>query len=104
MTALPAQGVRVAWDAIPEAIRAGIEGICGAPVVQARSQPGGFSPGLAARVLCADGTRHFVKAVSAQANSDTPAMHRREARVLRDLDPLIVAAIERGARARYRVS
>lgn len=91
MTAPPAQGVRVAWDAIPEAVRAGIERICGAPVVQARSQPAGFSPGLAARVLCADGSRHFVKAVSAHVNPDTPAMHRREAQVLRDIDPLIVA-------------
>lgn len=70
-------------------VRAGIERICGSPVVHARSQPGGFSPGVAARVECADGTRIFVKAVSDAANPDTPGMHRREARVLRALDPVI---------------
>jgi len=62
-------------------------------VAQARSQPGGFSPGVAARALCEDGTRCFIKAVSAEANPDTPAMHRREARILRALDPLISAGL-----------
>jgi len=36
-------------------VRAAIEDVCGAGVVEARTQPGGFSPGLAARVRCADG-------------------------------------------------
>jgi aminoglycoside phosphotransferase (APT) family kinase protein len=58
-------------------------------VTEARTQPGGFSPGLAVRVRCADGTSRFVKAVSAESNPDSPVMHRREARVLADLDPLI---------------
>lgn len=91
MAAPPAQGVRVDWDAIPVRVRAAIERICGARVVQASSQPGGFSPGVAARVHCADGSKHFVKAVSAIANPDTPGMHRREAHVLRGLDPLIAS-------------
>ncbi len=91
MTMPPAEGVRVGWDSVPGPVRAGIEQICGSAVVRARSQPGGFSPGLAVRVECADGTRRFVKAVSAEANPDTPAMHRREARVLRALDPMIAA-------------
>ena len=91
MTIPPAEGIRVSWDAVPESVRAGIGRICGAPVVRASSQPGGFSPGVAARLLCADGTRWFVKAVSAEANPVTPAMHRREAQILRALDPLIAA-------------
>ncbi len=91
MTTPPAEGVRVAWDSVPEPVRAGIEQICGAPVVRAISQPGGFSPGVAARLLCGDGTRWFVKAVSAEANPVTPGMHRREAEILRALDPLIAA-------------
>ena len=91
MTIPPAEGVRVSWESVSPAVRAGIEQICGAPVVRAASQPGGFSPGVAARLLCADGTRWFVKAVSAEANPVTPAMHRREARILRALDPLIAA-------------
>jgi aminoglycoside phosphotransferase (APT) family kinase protein len=66
-----------------------IEGVCGAPVVEAQTQPGGFSPGVAARVRCADGKRRFVKAASAETNPDTPRLHRQEARVLADLDSLI---------------
>lgn len=86
-----ARGVRVAWDSLPTAIKAGIERICGASVLHAESQPGGFSPGVAARLICADGSRWFAKAVSAEANSESPGMHRREAEVLRALDPLIAA-------------
>ena len=58
-------------------------------MIEARTQPGGFSPGVAARVTCADGARSFVKAASADVNPDAPRLHRREARVLADLDPLI---------------
>ena len=72
-------------------MRGAIERVCGAPVLEARSQPGGFSPGLAARVRCADGTAWFVKAASSEVNPDTPRLHRREAEVLAGLDPLIDA-------------
>ncbi|MCW2932863.1 MAG: aminoglycoside phosphotransferase [Actinomycetia bacterium] len=68
-----------------------IERACGSAVIEARTQPGGFSPGVAARVRCADGSRFFVKAASADLNADAPRLHRQEARVLADLDPLIVA-------------
>jgi aminoglycoside phosphotransferase (APT) family kinase protein len=87
----PAEGARVAWQDVPEPVREAIERVCGAPVIEARTQPGGFSPGVAARVRCTDGTRCFVKAASAEANPDTPGLHRQEARVLADLDPLIAA-------------
>ena len=53
-----------------------------ASVVEAVTQPQGFSPGLAARLLLSDGRRVFLKAVSEQANPDTPRIHRREARIL----------------------
>ena len=59
----------------------------GARVVEAVTQPTGFSPGLAARVRLDDGRRVFLKAVSEQANPDTPDIHRREARVLAALPP-----------------
>ena len=87
----PAEGSRVAWQDVPEPVREAIERVCGAPVIEARTQPGGFSPGVAARVRCADGTRCFIKAASAELNPDTPRLHRQEARVLADLDPLIAA-------------
>lgn len=50
-------------------------------MVEATTQPGGFSPGLAARLLLADGRRVFVKAVSGRINPHSPGMHRREARI-----------------------
>jgi aminoglycoside phosphotransferase (APT) family kinase protein len=86
-----ARGVRVAWDALPAGVKSGIERLCGAAIVGANSQPGGFSPGVAARLTCADGSRWFAKAVSAEVNSVSPGMHRREAEILRALDPLIAA-------------
>ena len=54
----------------------------GARVVEATTQPHGFSPGVASRLVLADGRRVFVKAVSATANPDTPDIHRQEARIL----------------------
>jgi aminoglycoside phosphotransferase (APT) family kinase protein len=91
MSAPPAEGARVAWQDVPELVREAIERVCGAPITEARTQPGGFSPGVAARVRCSDGTRCFVKAASAELNPDTPRLHRQEAGVLADLDPLIAA-------------
>jgi len=91
VSAPPAEGARVSWQDVPQPVRGAIERVCGAPVIEARTQPGGFSPGVAARVRCADGTRCFVKAASAELNSDAPRLHRREARVLADLDSLIAA-------------
>lgn len=78
----PAAGVRVNWEELPDHVRAAIEERTGGRVVEAITQPGGFSPGLAARLRLADGRRVFVKAVSADANPDTPWIHRREAEVV----------------------
>ena len=51
-------------------------------MLEAITQPQGFSPGLAARLLLSDGRRVFLKAVSEKANPDTPGIHRREATIL----------------------
>ncbi len=91
MSAPAAEGDRVDWSSVPAPVRASIEQVIGSPVVRARTQPGGFSPGVAARLRCADGTRYFVKAVSAEANPDSPGIHRREAGILRALDPRAAA-------------
>jgi hypothetical protein len=80
MTAPPAQGVRLPYDETPVGLRAWVDGTLGSPVVAAVTQPGGFSPGVASRLLCADGTVAFCKAVSTAANPDSPQMHRDEAR------------------------
>jgi len=79
--------VRVHWNELPDHVRVGIEQRTGARVVEAVTQPGGFSPGLAARLRLEDGRRVFVKAVSEDANPDTPWIHRREAVVVAGLPP-----------------
>src|SRR5205085_10839136 len=76
-----ASGVRIGWAELPESVREAVTGILGAPVVEAVSQPGGFSPGTADRVVTAAGTRAFVKAVGTALNELSPSMHRAEARV-----------------------
>jgi hypothetical protein len=63
-------------------VRRAIEMRLGGNVVEAVTQPGGFSPGLAARLRLNNGRRVFVKAVSEKSNPDTPLMHRREAQIV----------------------
>jgi hypothetical protein len=77
----PATGVRLEWTQTPDRVRAAVEGHLGSPVVSAVNQRGGFSPGLAARVRCRDGTRAFVKAVGTALNPHSPEMHRTEGAV-----------------------
>jgi aminoglycoside phosphotransferase (APT) family kinase protein len=50
-------------------------------VVSTVTQPGGFSPAVAARITAANGERAFVKAAGPDINPDAPAMYRQEARV-----------------------
>lgn len=76
-----ASGVRIGWDDLPPSVHAAVAGILGGPVVEAVSQVGGFSPGSADRVRLADGSRAFVKAVSAEQNAHSVALHRAEAKV-----------------------
>ena len=75
----PAAGVRLGWDDLPEPIRAGIAERLGGSVTTVRSQPGGFSPGLAALVETDRGDRAFVKAAGPEPNPTSAAFHRREA-------------------------
>ncbi|WP_419248874.1 hypothetical protein [Streptomyces melanogenes] len=81
ISAPSATGVRTDWGRVPEHVRCGLEERLGAPVTEAVTQRGGFSPGVAARVRLADGRRAFVKAVSAEANPASPVLHRAEARI-----------------------
>ena len=73
-----ATGDRLEWTDVPGRVRAAVEGQLGSPVVTATNQRGGFSPGPAARVRCADGTRAFVKAAGLSLNPDSPGLHRTE--------------------------
>ena len=77
----PATGQRLAWRDAPAWLRAEVEARLGGRVVEAATQPGGFSPGVAVRLRLADGRRAFVKAVGPRPNPDSPGMHRAEARI-----------------------
>ncbi len=81
MTGPAASGQRIAWEELPDQVRAAVDTWLGSPVVSAVTQPGGFSPGVASRLVAADGRRVFVKAVSATPNRDAPRFHRREAKI-----------------------
>ena len=80
-------GPRIGWDDVDPDVRHTLEARLGAPVVEARNQSGGFSPGLAARCLLTDGRRCFVKAVSPAQNPQACRIHRREAEVAAQLPP-----------------
>lgn len=69
---------RISWDGLPRSVSSGIEDVLGGEVTAARSQQGGFSDGLAARLEMSDGRRAFAKAVGAMAAPAVGAFHRRE--------------------------
>jgi aminoglycoside phosphotransferase (APT) family kinase protein len=77
----PATGERLHWEQLPATVRHALEDRLGSVVIESVTQPGGFSPGVAARLALADGRRVFVKVISSRPNPDSPAMHRREARI-----------------------
>jgi len=76
---------RLEWAHLPPVVRSEIEERCGSPVVEAVSQGGGFTPGFASVLTCADGSRHFVKAASTVAQRIFAASYREEARKLQAL-------------------
>ncbi|MEV8347012.1 phosphotransferase family protein [Streptomyces niveus] len=71
---------RVEWTALPHKVRLAIEDQLGSPVVAAETQHGGFSPGMAAIVRCADDSEYFIKAVNPDLNPVSPQLYRDEAR------------------------
>jgi aminoglycoside phosphotransferase (APT) family kinase protein len=83
----PAHGARVPWEDLPSSVREAVEAGLGARVVEAETQPGGFSPGVAARLRLDNGGRAFVKAVGSSPNPYSPGLHRREAEVAAALPP-----------------
>src|SRR5579884_3794035 len=78
----PATGVRLPWSQLPPRVNAALERWLGAPVAAATMQPGGFSPGVAARIQTTDGRRIFVKAVGPALNPNSPGIYRQEARIV----------------------
>lgn len=90
-TTLPptkAMGVRAPYSALSEGVAGWMSRTLGSDVVSAVTQHGGFSPGIAARVVCANGRRAFVKAVGTSLNPDTPRLFRQEIQVMTQLPAL----------------
>src|SRR4051794_27130344 len=82
---------RPPWHALPDDVRAAVESRAGAPVLQARSQDGGFTEGFASRLELADGTRIFLKAASAARGDHAHHAYRLEARVAARLPDTVAA-------------
>lgn len=77
-----AVGVRREYAEVPAGVRSWVDEALGSPVVRARTQFGGMSPGCAARVRTRDGATAFVKAVGTGLNAATVALFRHEIDVL----------------------
>ena len=86
-TGPPAEGERRKWSDLPRRLRDQLEEHLRARVVRAVSEPGGFSPGVAARLELSDGRRLFAKVVGREANPDSPGYLRTEARILAQMPP-----------------
>lgn len=80
-----ARGIKRPWLAVPAAVRAQVERELGSRVTSAATQAGGFSPGVAARLLLANGQRAFIKAIGPEPNPDSPAFYRQEAAIIASL-------------------
>ncbi len=74
----PAVGVHLPWARVPEPVQAWAAGVGGGTPGAVRDLAGGFSPGATAVLECTE-RDIFVKAVGAELNPDSPALHRREA-------------------------
>ncbi len=83
-----AAGVRLPFEKVPAAVRAWVERALGSAVVSAVTQQGGFSPGVAARLVTASGRRAFVKTVGTSLNPKTPTLFRQEIVAVEAIGPL----------------
>jgi Phosphotransferase enzyme family len=72
---------RLPWEQVPGWLRHAAEHRLGGRVVAAVTQPGGYSPGAAARLRLEDGRRVFAKAVGPELNPDSPGLYRAEAQI-----------------------
>lgn len=82
---------RLSWAELPASVRDAARSALGAAVVRDLPQSGGFSPGLASRLVLADGRRVFAKAISAARNPRSPGLYRREIEVMSALPATVPA-------------
>lgn len=69
---------RPSWPSLPARLRALVEERLGQPVAEAVTQGGGFTNGFASRLLLADGSRVFVKAVSRLRSPEVFSCYQQE--------------------------
>ena len=69
---------RPSWPSLPACVRALVEERLGRPVAEAVSQDAGFTNGFASRLLLADGSRVFVKAVSRLGSPEVFSSYQQE--------------------------
>jgi hypothetical protein len=86
-----AAGVRLPYEKMPVSVRDWVERALGSAVVSASTQQGGFSPGVAARLVTASGRRAFVKAVGTSLNPKTPELFRQEITAMQAIGRLPMA-------------
>jgi hypothetical protein len=86
-----AAGVRLPYEKMPLPVRDWVERTLGSVVVTAATQQGGFSPGVAARLVTTSGRRAFVKAVGTSLNPKTPELFRQEITAVQAIGPLPTA-------------
>lgn len=82
---------RCSWATIPAWVHSWVEECVGASVVDAIDQSGGFSEGLAARVVLGDGGTAFVKAVHASSAPGVANFHRAEVEISASLPASVPA-------------
>ncbi|WP_028661150.1 phosphotransferase [Nocardioides insulae] len=82
---------RLDWAHLPPVVRTAIERRLGSRVVGSESQDAGYTPGFASVLVCADGSRHFVKAASLKAQRAIAEAYREESRNLPLLPPTVPA-------------
>jgi hypothetical protein len=80
-----ATGVRLPYGELPKSVLAWVDRALGSSVVSAVTQQGGFSPGVAARLVTGTGRRAFLKAVGSSLNPDSPTLFRNEIAAMQGL-------------------
>ena len=76
---------RVRWDELPDSVHHRVAEILGSPVSVDNVQTQGTTPGVASRVVTADGSHAFVKVGHPDINKDLPNLNRHEATLLSSL-------------------
>lgn len=72
------KGGRPPYEGLPTPLQRWVERELGSSVASSSTQSGGFSPGVAARVVTSSGMRAFIKAIATERHGPTARLHRRE--------------------------